>query len=497
MNTIDEISDIVLESEYDVLNSMFDAYEKALIILEEYDGDDLDSFQLFQEGFFQESSKKEEKIKSMNPDYVAEKPKLNFRQTNEKTGKKESIIKSIFKAIPRMIRHVSELHKRKMQIKKLEHVSKQAEKIGADISRMSPGELELFYTLMDQNVSAEEMKKLLRKENWSHDVKSWLVKQGLKIGGGAIAVGGSIYYLSKDDNLVKKKLSEFKGDVIKKFDESVLSSIRDAGSEAAGKISAAADKAADKIVSAANACKEAMMKAVEFIKKVYDAIKKFFNINLLRYDKTSDETVICKIDAKTGTLHVTLDLDMWEEWLERSRKFLYHAAGLIAYKIDKDGNLHRNITTDGAKRVGAITDVQIEHNHSSGILKPPDGQKLVSDYMADMQKIANKSKLKKEYKPVEAFSNQAKKVSEKLDKICEVSKKLADIYDERIKVMDKRDDQFVPAEKEVSLRIRGILDTQTQITSAISAVNEYIEDVAKMTESMGIIGDDLSSNDKE
>ena len=79
-----------------------------------------------------------QKIKSMNPDYVAEKPKLNFRQTNEKTGKKESILKSIFKAIPRMIRHVSELHKRKMQIKKLEHISKQAEKIGADISRMSP-----------------------------------------------------------------------------------------------------------------------------------------------------------------------------------------------------------------------------------------------------------------------------------------------------------------------------------------------------------------------
>ena len=138
MLKIDEISDVVLESEYDVLNSMFDAYDKALTILEEYGGDDLTAFELFQEGFIQEASWKEtkqRKIDSMNPNYVADKPKLELRQTDKKTGMKESILKSIFKAIPRLIRHVQEVHRRNMQIKKLKHISKQAAKIGADVSR--------------------------------------------------------------------------------------------------------------------------------------------------------------------------------------------------------------------------------------------------------------------------------------------------------------------------------------------------------------------------
>lgn len=496
MLKIDEISDVVLESEYDVLNSMFDAYDKALTILEEYGGDDLTAFELFQEGFIQEASWKEtkqRKIDSMNPNYVADKPKLELRQTDKKTGMKESILKSIFKAIPRLIRHVQEVHRRNMQIKKLKHISKQAAKIGADVSRMSPGEVELFYTLMNQNVSAKEMKKLLRKENWSHDFKSWLLKQGLTIGGGAIAIGGSVYYLSKDDNLIKKKLSEFKGEVVKKFDESVLSSIRDAGSVAADKISEAADKAADKIIAAANACKEAMMKAVEFIKKIYEAIKKFFNVNLLKYDKTSDDTVVCKIDAKTGALHVTLDLDVWGEWIDYSSKFLNHAAGLIAYKVDKNGNLKRNVNGDGtsAKRVGAIVNAQMEHNKSEALFnKPSDGSQITADYMSYLKKLADKTKKKHVYQPVESFSKYAEKISEKLDKMCEVANKLADVYDARLQTIEQRNDSFVNVEKEVSKYVRGILDTQTQITSAIAAVNEYIDDVAKMTESMGIVGDD-------
>ena len=74
--------------------------------------------------------------------------------------------------------------------------------------------------------------------------------------------------------------------------------------------------------------------------------------------------------------------------------------------------------------------------------------------------------------------------------MCEVANKLADVYDARLQTIEQRNDSFVNVEKEVSKYVRGILDTQTQITSAIAAVNEYIDDVAKMTESMGIVGDD-------
>lgn len=476
----DEIFDIVMESEYEVINSMFDAYEKALVVLEEYDGDDLDSFSIFQEA-------------SMKAPEAPEKPKLSLRRT-DKSGKKESIIKSIFAAIPRLIRHVQDLHKRRMQIKKMKKISKQASKLNVDISNMDAGEIELFHALMQRTISKKELEKFLRRR----ELKKALTKLGLKAGGAAIAIGGTAYCINKSGELIEEKVNDFKGKITKTLDESVLDPVRKAYTDAADKISSAADKACEKITTAANVCKEAMMKAINFIKKIYESIRKFFNINLLKYEQTSDESVLCKIDMKTGALHVTLDLDMWNEWLERSRIFLYHAAGLIAYKIDDKGGLHKNINDDGksAKRVGLITDTQVNYNNSGVIKTTPDGKKLVADYMADMQKIANKSNSKKIYQPVDSFCKKAEAIADKLTKMCEVSNKLSDVYETRIKRMDDRNDAFVDVEKDVSLRIRGILDTQVQITNAISAVNEYIDDVAKMTESMSVT-DDTNADDNE
>lgn len=146
----DEIFDIVMESEYEVINSMFDAYEKALVVLEEYDGDDLDSFSIFQEA------------STKAPD-APEKPKLSLRRT-DKSGKKESIIKSIVAAIPRLIRHVQDLHKRRIQIKKMKKISKQASKLNVDISNMDAGEIEMFHALMQRTISKKELGKFLRRQ---------------------------------------------------------------------------------------------------------------------------------------------------------------------------------------------------------------------------------------------------------------------------------------------------------------------------------------------
>jgi hypothetical protein len=49
LSSIDDIDDVVLESEFSVLNAMLDSYNKATIIMENYNGDAIDSFSIFQE----------------------------------------------------------------------------------------------------------------------------------------------------------------------------------------------------------------------------------------------------------------------------------------------------------------------------------------------------------------------------------------------------------------------------------------------------------------
>lgn len=49
LSAIDNIDDIMMESEMDVLSSMIDSYDKAMTIMENYDGDDMESFSIFQE----------------------------------------------------------------------------------------------------------------------------------------------------------------------------------------------------------------------------------------------------------------------------------------------------------------------------------------------------------------------------------------------------------------------------------------------------------------
>lgn len=499
---IQEVDDVILESEYGVINDLFDAYDKAYTIIENYEGEDLESFSVFQEtSIIQEASwseTKKKKIDRMNPNFVEDKPKLKLRQIDKKTGKKESILKSFMKLIPRLVKHVQDLHRRKMEIKKLKLVTKQAVKIGADVSRMTPGEVELFYTLMNRNVSPEELKKILRKENWHHDFKKWLIGKGLKLGGGAIVIGGTAYYLSTKKELIEKKVSDYKGEIIKKFDEEVLDGIREAGNKAAETISNAADKAAEKIMAAAKACQEAMKKAVAFIKKLYDAISKFFNIHLLRYEQTAEEGVLCRIDVKTGTLHVTMDLDMWNEWIEMAKAFVVQSAGLIGRKFEK-GELKENINDDGKRvRTGAIVDYQKEKEKSNIIGKAihPDAKAAVEKFTVGIERIAqDKTTHKNTYQPIEEFSKKAEALAGKLDKMCAAAKKLSDVYEARMNNTESRDDKWVDTEKLITEKLRGILDTQIHITNSISAVNEYIDTVANMSDSLGV--GEIADNDNQ
>ena len=67
LSSIDNIDDCVMEAELNVISAMINEYDKAIMIMENYNGNDYSSFDIFQEGFKDEVNKpisgtKDEKI---------------------------------------------------------------------------------------------------------------------------------------------------------------------------------------------------------------------------------------------------------------------------------------------------------------------------------------------------------------------------------------------------------------------------------------------------
>lgn len=479
--------DIVLESEYNVINSLLDAYDKAYTILESCDDNDiLESFDLFQEQeVFVEwkkgpndkrSDKWTKQMMEDNPGFVPDKQKFKFRQ-NKKNGKKESIIRSIWKLIPRLYQHAQQIWNRHMQKKRLRYIHDQANKLGVDTSHMSPGELELFYTICNRNMSPEELKKAIKKANQSQAIKHFLIKAGLKIGTGAIVIGGTVYELNKYGVMVTSAIENFKGKIYKKFDEGVLKQIRETGDEVVSKIQQAGEKVA-------NLVQQAMRKAIEFIKKTIASIKKFFNINILGYEKTSDESVVCKFDPTDGTFYVTMDLDVMDEFMNQSSKFINQSAKMISHYFE-NGELKRS---DENKRTGAFVDFERDKHQEKNPIKKkamPGAEESINHFYSEIQKLFSKAKKKSEYKPLTQFTQKASVIS---DTIAKVNNGLKELIDKYQKNVDNADDgnMWTPIEKKMLEALRGIMDVQINLQSSIVAVNEYIDNMTKAVNDLSI-----------
>lgn len=95
IDSIEDIDDIMTESESNTLTEIINAYSKAYTILENYEGEDVDSFTVFSEGYYMEA---DEETKSEKEEGSF------FRRIDEKTGKKEGILKSIIWSIPRIFK---------------------------------------------------------------------------------------------------------------------------------------------------------------------------------------------------------------------------------------------------------------------------------------------------------------------------------------------------------------------------------------------------------
>jgi len=101
-----------------VIESLLNSYDKALMIMEYYEGDDVESFSIFQEmTIFQEEDDLSSAFESKEGFNRA------FRKFNDE-GKKENILISIFKFIPRLVGLIIKTIKTKRNSKKVEKVAK-------------------------------------------------------------------------------------------------------------------------------------------------------------------------------------------------------------------------------------------------------------------------------------------------------------------------------------------------------------------------------------
>ena len=105
LSSIDNIDDCVMEAEMNVINAMINEYDKAIMIMENYNGNDYSSFDIFQEGFREDVNKPIRGVKG------------------------ENILKRILMAIPRLIAMIVRKVKKFFNKEKSERIVKNLETI--------------------------------------------------------------------------------------------------------------------------------------------------------------------------------------------------------------------------------------------------------------------------------------------------------------------------------------------------------------------------------
>ena len=121
LSSIDNIDDCVMEAEMNVISAMINEYDKAIMIMENYNGDSYDCFDIFQEGFKDDIG-------------------TAFKGV-DKNGKKERILKRIIMFIPRLIQAFINMLKNKwnnrksqQHIKKIEELEKTIKDLKAEMN---------------------------------------------------------------------------------------------------------------------------------------------------------------------------------------------------------------------------------------------------------------------------------------------------------------------------------------------------------------------------
>lgn len=140
-SSIDSINDIMMESEMNVLSSLIDSYDKAMMIMENYSGEDMESFSIFQEA-------EESAVKSGDP--------TSNNSADAKKGKDESFFKKVLMFIPRLIQHLIEFLKKVWNNKVAPAIEN-----GVDTVKDIPATAKELFDEATGKTDKEEMKKVL------------------------------------------------------------------------------------------------------------------------------------------------------------------------------------------------------------------------------------------------------------------------------------------------------------------------------------------------
>ena len=166
LKSIDDISTSIANSEINVCESMLDAYNKSVAILENYEGDDISSFNVFTESFIMEAS--QSKIK--------------------KESGIMSVIRKIRDAIAKMIVTI---------LKKLGVKGLDPEKIG-DLS------------------TREKMEKAIKKVEKTHKKHPIITISASVVGGAAAIYGGTKGIEALEKHVAWKELDDDEKELVKK-----------------------------------------------------------------------------------------------------------------------------------------------------------------------------------------------------------------------------------------------------------------------------------------
>ena len=114
LDSIDMVDDVTLEYSFNIVDSMFKAYEKSAIILENYEGDDLSSFTIFQEGEIMDDVKRQGKGQGTLMKILTAIPRLIIAVFRKLTGqlskasKKASSINQKINDAPQEVKEIIE-----------------------------------------------------------------------------------------------------------------------------------------------------------------------------------------------------------------------------------------------------------------------------------------------------------------------------------------------------------------------------------------------------
>ena len=323
LSYINDIDDTIMEYELEVTNALVDSYQKALTIMENYNGDSITDFSIFQEGFILEADEND-------------KSNFTFRQTDA-DGNKESIVKSVLYAIPRLIKFLIDCIKKKMNKNSVEKLENNV----TAINDMTDGEKEICDNAI-ANASTTVNTNSQESSNNNNEV-SFNKKEIIDIVHGidkerrrsarirkvgkfvaktaAIAGAGAIAYNQRDNiaNATKKGVNKVK--------DKAVNAVNDKIQQVSDKITNAVQPAVDALEKSAEKVQEAARICVNFAHKAIESIKRFIKTILsyipgLKRDPSIINEEDINYNAARDQLTIPLSHSKLCNWINQCDKFM-------------------------------------------------------------------------------------------------------------------------------------------------------------------------------